>query len=79
MKVQWTNKKPTKSGYYWLRNYRFEGDSLVDTEPTIVCVIADKGFSTAEFTFCGNDMSWDLGELLEGEWSNQIEPPKKAA
>ena len=65
-KQAWTKEKPTKEGYYWLRNGP-EG-----AEPQIVQVW---GTDLRTVELCGSDVAYDA-EYIEGEWSGPLEAPK---
>ncbi len=72
---RWTTASPTKRGYYWLRNYQFAEQANLETKPVIASVYNsfDMPF---EFCLSGNDMSWEVSELVLAEWSSEpIEPP----
>lgn len=34
--MQWTKQRPSERGYYWVRNFRWDADSAVIGQPTIV-------------------------------------------
>jgi len=67
----WTKERPIKQGWYGLRNYRIEGDTGISEEPTIVEVYRCFG-GPLEFTFTGNDSTFGLNEVAEGEWKGPL-------
>lgn len=72
--MQWTLERPSKAGFYWLRNYRIEGDQGVSEKATIVSVYSSFG-APFDVTFTGNDSSFGVSEMAQGEWFGPIEPP----
>lgn len=70
----WTKEKPTKEGYYWLRNIIFQPDLTEDNtydwseeKPQIV------KFRNNRIYYIGDEMWMEL-RYIEAEWSEILLP-----
>jgi len=67
--TNWTKEKPTKPGFYWLRNYRIKWRTK-DVQPKAIMTRL-----TGEWVRFFNEAPSHLSAIVEGEWSGPIEPP----
>jgi hypothetical protein len=74
--MRWTKTTPSEAGFYWLRNYRIEGDSGVKGTPVVVHLHSSFDALPFDVTFTGNDSTFGIGEVAEGEWAGPLEPPE---
>ena len=76
--MNWSKDKPNKTGYYWLRNYKFNGEPEFYKKPKVVYV--EKFYEIINVSFCADKETigetFAFGDLKFGEFSEMLEPPK---
>jgi hypothetical protein len=65
--MDWTTKKPTKEGFYWIRfEERFEHLGVVE-------ITRIDGM--LHIFFPGGDENYELVDCFDAEWYGPLEPP----
>lgn len=68
----WTKEKPTKEGYYWMRNARYTNNlDYILNIPAIIVSLCTM-FGTINIVFMGDEVSASLEAITAEWWSEEI-------
>lgn len=71
----WTAEKPTKPGFYWVKEMRWIASGDQFAVPEIVCIVLSDdrlGF----YVDVADERAWIELHEVTGQWAGPLEPPE---